>query len=170
MKGLNAGRSFVTTGPMLLVEVNGQPAGHTFKQTEATTYRVKGNVLSAAPLDRIELLVNGLVVKSIPVKNDKAKQAIENTIDAEVKIESTSWIAVRCFEKQPGGRERFAHSSPVWVDVPGKPLRPRAEEIDYLIRRVQEQITRSEKELPKEAIDEYRAALKAYQALKDGSH
>ncbi|MGE3803570.1 MAG: CehA/McbA family metallohydrolase [Gemmataceae bacterium] len=169
IKGLNAGRSFVTTGPMLFVSVNGQPAGHTFKQADAkpTTYRIKGNAISAAPLARIELVVNGQVVKTLTPANKQVDNGIDNPFDEEVTIEGTSWIAVRCFEKQPGGRERFAHSSPVWIDVPGKPLRPRAAEIDYLIQRVQDQIDRSEKLLPKEAIDEYRAALKAYQAIKE---
>src|SRR4029079_14939064 len=32
LEGLNRGRSFVTTAPMLFVEVEGQPPGHTFAQ------------------------------------------------------------------------------------------------------------------------------------------
>src|SRR5262249_20829697 len=35
VKGLNAGRSFVTTGPMLFVELDGQDPGHTFRLDEA---------------------------------------------------------------------------------------------------------------------------------------
>jgi hypothetical protein len=35
LRGLNEGRSFVTTGPMLFTQINGQDPGHVFKQREA---------------------------------------------------------------------------------------------------------------------------------------
>jgi hypothetical protein len=82
-------------------------------------------------------------------------------------IDSMSWIAVRCFEDRPDGRVRFAHSGPFHVDVPGKPLRPRKEEVAYLVRRVEEQIKRSAGILPDDALDEYRAALRTYRALAE---
>ena len=65
------------------------------------------------------------------------------------------------------GRERFAHSAPIHVDVPGKPLRPRKFEVEYLIQRVEAQIARSAGLLPTPALDEYRAALKAYRAVAE---
>jgi len=51
--------------------------------------------------------------------------------------------------------------------VPGKPLRPRKFEVDYLIQRVAAQIARSSRALPAPALDEYRAALKAYRAVAE---
>jgi hypothetical protein len=51
------------------------------------------------------------------------------------------------------------------VDVAGKPLRPRIFEVDYLIQRVEARIARSADVLPASALDEYRAALKAYRAV-----
>ena len=79
----------------------------------------------------------------------------------------TSWVAVRAFEAQQDGRERFAHGSPFHIDVPGKPLRPQRFEVDYLMRRVQTQIDRSAPVLPGPAIEEYRAALEAYRAVAE---
>ncbi|HKB04149.1 MAG TPA: hypothetical protein VKD90_18140, partial [Gemmataceae bacterium] len=61
------------------------------------------------------------------------------------------------------------HTAPFHIEVPGKPLRPRAEEIDFLIRRVEEQIARSKDLLPRAALDEYREALQAYQAVKEAA-
>src|SRR5262249_56821160 len=49
--GLNAGRSFVTTGPMLFAQVNDRPPGHTF--TKAGTYRVRGTAVSGQRLKTI---------------------------------------------------------------------------------------------------------------------
>src|SRR5262249_34435773 len=45
VRGLDQGRSFVTTGPMLLVQLNGQDPGHTFKPApgDAGEYRLKGS-------------------------------------------------------------------------------------------------------------------------------
>ena len=71
-----------------------------------------------------------------------------------------------CYESLPKNRVRFAHTAPVHVEVPGKPLRPRPAEIDFLIRRVEDQIARGKDILPAAALDEYREALRVYQAVK----
>ena len=166
--GLNRGRSFVTTGPMLFVKMNDEDAGHTFRQTRQGPglYRVTGSAVSAHPLHRIELLVNGEVVHTVKPDNHKSGLgAFECSIDKELKIDASSWIAVRCFEDRPDGRVRFAHSSPFHVDVIGRPLRPRREEVEFLIERVEDQIARSGGTLPESAMDEYRAALRAYRNI-----
>ena len=161
MKGLNAGRSFVTTGPMLRVRVNGQPPGHPFNG--AGDYRIIGNISSSQPLKTIEIVVNGEVVRRIkPGNKSDGQLSYETLLDEKLAIGSSSWIAVRCFEAPPG-RVRFAHGSPVFIDVEGKPLRPRTVETDYLIRRVEEQLKRNKGVLPAEAIEEYEQALRAYQ-------
>ena len=70
------------------------------------------------------------------------------------RTEST-WFVVRCFETMPDGRERFAHSAPIFIDVNGKPLRPRKAEVEYLISRVQGEIERNKGVLSNEALAEY---------------
>jgi len=166
LDGLNKGRSFVTTGPMLFVKVNGQMPGHVFKEREAAEYQVEGSAVSAIPLHRIEIIVNGEVAKTIKPENRKTDRGgFTSALDEKLKIDSSSWIAVRCFEDRPDKRIRFAHSAPVHVDVAGKPLRPRKVEIDYLCKRVDDQITRSAELLPKEAADEYREALRIYREI-----
>jgi len=54
----------------------------------------------------------------------------------------------------------------IHAEVAGKALRPRAAEIDFLIRRVEDQIARSEDVLPAAAMEEYREALRIYQDVK----
>ncbi|HUT90958.1 MAG TPA: CehA/McbA family metallohydrolase [Thermoguttaceae bacterium] len=168
MEGLGAGRSFVTTGPMLMVEVEGQPPGATIRQEDAAkrTYRITGQAVSSEPLRPIEIVAGGEVVRRIPAANRKtARGAYESPIEAGVELDGSSWIAVRAFEDRPDKRIRFAHSSPVHVDVPGKPLRPRREEVDYLIRRMKEEIERNGDVLRPEGLQEYREALRAYEDL-----
>jgi hypothetical protein len=168
LDGLKAGRSFVTTGPMLFVTLDGHAPGHRFVQADTAPrdYHLAGTVESAAPLDRIEVVVNGAVARTIrPINRPTERGASENRVEAAVAIDGTSWVAVRCYETIEDGRERFAHGAPFHIDVAGKPLRPRKFEVDYLIRRVQDQIDRSSAVLPASALDEYRAALEAYRRL-----
>ncbi len=168
IKGLNNGTSFITTGPMLFATVNEQDQAHRFTQPakEPKTYAIKGHAHSDHPLDRIEIIVNGQIAKSIKPENQKTKAgAYISIIDHKLNIESSSWIAVRCFETEPDKRIRFAHTGAFYIDVEGKPLRPRKEQIRYLMQRIESQIKRSKDYLPKEAIDEYKKALQKYKAI-----
>ena len=72
---------------------------------------------------------------------------------------------MRAFEQNGGRRNLFAHSSPVFFEIPGKPLRPQREETDYLIGRVKEEIARNEKILSEPAMQEYREALQIYEEI-----
>ena len=168
VRGLDRGESFVTTGPMLPVRVNDKNPGTTFKVGEGKQdYRITGEALSALPLDRVEVVVNGEVARTIkPANKPREQGGYSSEIDEKVTIDGSSWLAVRCYESLPKGRVRFAHSAPFHVEVAGKPVRPRATEIEFLIRRVEEQIARSKDVLPPAALEEYREALRTYQAVK----
>lgn len=168
LKRLDAGRSFVTTGPLLFVTLDGHDPGHRFERNdvEAHEYRLAGSAESAAPLERIEVVVNGEVARTLrPANRPIDRGSFESPVEVSLPIDATSWVAVRCFEDRPDGRARFAHGAPFHIVVPSRPLRPRKEEVEYLVRRVEEQITRSVGFLPDPALDEYRAALRAYRAI-----
>jgi hypothetical protein len=168
IRGLDHGRSFVTTGPMLFVNINSFVPGHIFRQSNEGTvsYLVDGIAQSAYPLEHIEIVVNGLVAKTVQAQNIKTpSNGFSSKINEKIDVSSSCWIAVRCFEARPNGRTRFAHTGPFHVEVEGKPLRPRKAEIAFLIKRMQEQIERNKRVLSKEAIDEYHRALKIYQTI-----
>ncbi len=170
MQGLAAGRSFVTTGPMLMVQVSDRPPGSVIEQPERATrqYRITGRAVSPTPLKPIEIVVAGEVLQRVPAANDPTTTgAYESPIDVSVPIDHSSWIAVRVFEDRPDGRVRFAHSSPVHIEVPGEPLRPRRAQVDYLVRRMQEEIERNRDVLPEDALQEYREALSVYERLRE---
>jgi hypothetical protein len=170
VRGLDDGRSFVTTGPMLLVQVNGFDPGKTLQQTKQgpVSYSVVGTAQSAHPLQRIEIVVNGRVTNTVKPQNEKlASGAYLNRIDEKIDIVTSSWVAVRCFEERPGKRVRFAHTGPFHVDVKDRPLRPRRAEIDFLIKRMEEQIARNEGVLAAEAVEEYRRAMRIYRKIAE---
>jgi type 1 glutamine amidotransferase len=169
LKGLQDGQSFVTTGPMIDVTVNriNTRPGHIFKEVKkGTLFEVNGVIASAAPLDRIELIVNGKVDHKITGKSRQTELGgYETLFEDSVKIDGSSWLAVRCFEKTPGLRIRFAHTAPWHFEVPGRPLLPRQEEIDYLRLRCREEIERNRSVVGPEALKEYEQALAAYEEI-----
>ena len=169
LAALNAGHSFVTTGPMLFVQVNGQEPGSTLSLASTTkAAHVTGSIESAAPIERIEIIVNRRVIKTVTPSNKATTSgAFQNALAESVPLDGTSWIVVRAREKNGGRRNRFAHSSPVYLEVPGRPLRPRREEIDYLVQRVREEIARNQNILTPAALDKYQQALKIYQAIDE---
>jgi hypothetical protein len=168
VKGLKEGRSFVTTGPMLLAELNGRDPGEVFRRSGdgPPAFRLSGRALSAVRLSRIEVIVNGEVAERLrPANRKTAAGGYESVLDARLKVDGSSWLAVRCYEKRPDGRVRFAHTAPWHVEVAGKPLRPRKAEVAYLVKRVEEQLKRSAGVLPEAALAEYRAGLRTYREL-----
>ncbi len=172
MEGLEKGRSFVTTGPMLEVTVGGKGPGERISLVESGTgvVKVRGKVSSpvSQALTKIEIVVNGKVVESIPVASKETRPGgliSREEITTEVSVKESSWIVVRAFADRGNGRRSFAHSSPVYVDVPGKPLRPRKEEVEFLLKRVRDEITRHEGVLSEEEVKEFREAAEFYEGL-----
>ena len=167
LKGLEAGRSFVTTGPMLFATVNGRDPGETFRQAEPSAkYRCAGTFVSEEPLAFIEVIQNGIAVRTImPQNRETTDGARESSFDTELALDHSGWLAVRCWEDRPDGRFRWAHTAPWHIEVPGKPLQPRAEEKGFLVERMKFEIERSRGVLPPEAQAENERAVAAYQKL-----
>ncbi len=156
MKGLNEARSFVTTGPMIFASLS---PGRTLK------FRIE----SSGPLKGWDILLNGepLMDTHRPENVEKAGRYL-NGDEVPIPAGDTSWVAVRCWEDRDDKRVRWAHSAPIWIDVPGKPLRPRREEVEFLIRRVEEEMARNKDVLKEDSLAEYQEALDFYKArLKD---
>lgn len=155
IEGLRKGHSFVTTGPMVRLT------------RDKDWLRVA--VQADGPIDSVEWIVNGKVEQQ-----DIAEQEVEangsSSIEFSrgVQVESTSWVALRVWQKSDGGRWRFAHTAPIWFDVPGKPLVPSGQERQYLIDRVEGELKRSRGVLPLEGSKEYEEALEAYRKLVPG--
>jgi hypothetical protein len=166
MKGLGEGRSFVTTGPMLNVTTDGAPMGSTLNWESAKEVRVRGMAESAVPLRTVEIIVNGQIVRSVdPVNNQTKRGGFRSPFDLTLPLTGSSWIAVRVFEKRADHRIRFAHSSPVHIDIKNKPLRPRQAEVGYLVQRMEEELENNRSVLKPAQLDEYKEALEVYKEI-----
>jgi hypothetical protein len=167
MRGLAAGRSFVTTGPMIFARVQGQWPGATLQvDPSAPEYRLQCAVQSEQELESVELIVNGAVAERFEPRSQRtAAGSFRTTIETRFSPAESSWLAWRCFEKRPGGRFRFAHTAPWHFEVPSRPLRPRRVEAEWLVARVKEEMERSRGIAPEGLLDDYRRALNIYEQI-----
>lgn len=156
IRGLNAGRSFVTTGPMISAVL-----------TKERMLQIR--IESAVPIRRFDIIQNGEILVGFGALNQEVPgKGYVNTEEFPIEATGSSWVAVRCFEDRDDRRIRFAHTAPLYIDVPGKPLRPRREEVEFLMGRVEQEIDRNRAVLTPEGLAEYDLALDFYRGkLKD---
>ncbi|MEZ5394868.1 MAG: hypothetical protein R2724_18865 [Bryobacterales bacterium] len=150
---LRQGKSFVTNGPMLFFEAFEQPGG---------SIRVLVDVRSRDPLDRVEVVANGVVIQTFGAPPGKRSFRTELSVAGGLY----SWIAVRAFE-QSADTVRMAHSQPYWVDAPFG-VRSDAEFfinwIDELIRQTEQDEKRFANDREREAmLGLYRQAREVYE-------
>lgn len=111
--GLKAGRSIATNGPLLEVYVNGKPPGTEVEWKKGLRARVDVEARTLGRLERVEVVFNGDVIRSLPPDGS----ALRTTV--ELAIPAPGWLAVRCFEPADS-TVRYAHSSPVYFTENGR--------------------------------------------------
>lgn len=123
-----AGKSFVTTGPLVELSVNGRgPGEHVKLSSRGGDVRVHGWVRSITPLQKVLLVQDGEVLKEITLDSTRSSAEFTTT----VKVTRSGWFHLRA---EGSGPERApldalyaqAFTNPVWVDVGTQPVRSRA--------------------------------------------
>ena len=127
IKGLRAGKSFVTNGPMLKLTNIGSRVGG----TGPLDVHMKASVSAQFPLEKFELIKNGKVIASGKFDDKKLASSLAET----VHFERSGWLAVRASgpthpDLPTGGQ--YAHSSPVYVRIAGKPADSREDALYFL--------------------------------------
>lgn len=121
-QAMKAGRNFVTSGPLLLLEMGGHPPGDVIHVSQPSDFQVR---LRAWPsgavgerLAKVELLRNGEVVKAFPVSGPGG----EFTAKFSVRETGTAWYIARCF----GSNDlQVAITNPVYFEGNGyRPPQP----------------------------------------------
>lgn len=97
-QSIQSNSHFVTNGPMLFFESD--PNG-----------RGRVQVRSREPIDRLELLANGKVIRTWNPPEGGKTLRVNFTVDTR----NHSWLAARCFVRN-NETVRLAHSSPVFVN------------------------------------------------------
>jgi hypothetical protein len=124
VEAVKAGRSFVTNGPLLTLDVNGHGAGHVFTELpENRPLQVRVEARGGMPFDFVEVLWNGEVVADRSPSGDRQAAVL----DTGFTPNGPGWLAARCrgSARLADGQIPFAHTSPLWFHPGGKPPPPR---------------------------------------------
>jgi hypothetical protein len=122
-KAVRSGNTFVSSGPLLTFKADGRVPG------EEITMRAGGGTVEVycqakcfASIHAVEVVLNGRVVAS----REAPQGAQEITLHEKIHVPGPGWVAARCISYSgPTTSWRFqvaAHTSPVYVHVPGKEL------------------------------------------------
>jgi len=114
---VKAGHTFVTTGPMVLLTVNGQLPGETVNVAPGTRVKITAEAFghdSQVPLRSLEIVGHGRVLARADGQN-----GARLTVDLDFPVEQGLWIAA----KAQAGAGQVAHTTPVYVTVNGGTFR-----------------------------------------------
>lgn len=141
--GLRAGRSFSTNGPLLELAVDGAAMGDEIRRDGPALLAVRARAISAAPMERLAVLVNGEVWRE--AAGDGGADAVADSpfeleIAGELRLDRSAWVAVRAEGPRSvwtTDSSLFAHSSPVYVLVDGAEIAVEADR-RYLERMIED--------------------------------
>jgi len=127
------GRAFVTNGPLIEFQVNGQPAGSVIESGSAPYEAAAvAEVSSRTGFDLVEIIRNGEVIER--------RHFVPNTtrarVEARVSIGRSAWFAARVSgpaAKGLGNEVARAHTGAVYVHLNGKPVVETAD-VELMIR------------------------------------
>jgi len=166
LEAIRRGRTFFSTGPLLMLQVEGRDPGDEIALAAGapTAMRVKVDLRSIAPVESVDILVNGDVVHT-----ERPADPKRLTFDTTVEVPAGGWVAARAIgpaSKYLGDDYAFAQTSPVYVVRGGKrfvnptDVQFLADTVDAIWTRVERARWRSDAER-----DTFRAAVdraKAY--------
>jgi hypothetical protein len=167
--GIRRGRTFITTAPLVEFTVEGKEPGDTISlKPGRARLRIRAAVSSIEPVETLEIIHNGKIVLS-------SKQAIDQTLE----IDRGGWIAARAHGPQmlPYGATWwqmpvFAHTSPIYLDMAGRPADARAsaglllEQLGYFERWAQSQANFPTPENKRETLARIGEARAIYEGLR----
>jgi hypothetical protein len=112
-EALRAGRTFVTSGPMLTLRVEEAGIGDEVSVTPGATVTVRATAAQSpdlGPIERLELVVHGDVVAA---GSGGADGSVE--LEHQLTVERGCWLAARA----TGGHGTFAHTAPTYLPIDG---------------------------------------------------
>ena len=120
LRGIASGRSFVTNGPLLLLEVEGSRPGGVLRLSGTGPHSLKVRVRAishVAPVQFVQIVARGKVVAEQKVPPDE-QQGHWIEVERAVELHESTWIAARAFGlARSGGPDAESHTNPVYVDI-----------------------------------------------------
>lgn len=117
MDGVREGRTFASTGPVLLLDVNGRLPGATVELESGGRIHVRATAYGhdpQVPLERLEIVAHGEVIAAADAGDEgQSRSQLELTLALEPG--HGMWIAART----TAGPMQAAHTTPVYVTLDG---------------------------------------------------
>ncbi len=124
-EAMAAGRAFVTSGPIVSLDVSGRGMGEELPASRGDVLQVSATARSIFEIDRLEIIRNGEIVHTVEANGARTIEA-----ELDIPVESSGWIAARVLGPTQHGvmdSYLFAHTNPVYVIADGEPIRSRAD-------------------------------------------
>jgi hypothetical protein len=119
-KAVRRGNTFMTSGPLLLFQADGHTPGEEITlHAGGGTIEVQAEVKSSIPIHRVEIVWNG----NVAATREDGAGSREMRLHEKIRVAGPGWLAARCSSRVPYAECRVAaHTSPVYVTVPGEDL------------------------------------------------
>ncbi len=133
-EALRHGRTFVTAGPLVTdLRVGQAGIGDTLRLPAGpTTLQGTVSLASDTPLQQLEVLWNGAVAFSAGLPYSSTA-----TVGFSIPVSQSGWLAVKATSVPRTDvqvvNQPLAHTSPIWVELCGQPVRPRADAVRRLV-------------------------------------
>jgi len=140
LAALRADRTLATNGPLIGLTVDGEPPGAEIAAKPGDTLNVRGFLRSQVPLDHLELVQNGEVVRAFDMDAANRNADFEET----VTVEQSGWLLLRAWRSSAHPHTfdlyPYATTSPVYISVDGQAPRSDADAEYFLawLERVRE--------------------------------
>ncbi|HEY3395166.1 MAG TPA: CehA/McbA family metallohydrolase, partial [Lacipirellulaceae bacterium] len=117
-EGLEAGRVFVTNGPLLRPMVEGQPPGHVFRlaEGETLTLEIAIELATRVPVEYLQIVKNGIVENEVRLADwTKQKGRLP-----PLQFDDSGWFLIRAVTTNERTYQ-FASTGPYYVEKAGRP-------------------------------------------------
>ena len=121
MDNLKRGRTFATNGPLVEFKLGGEMVGSELKfDSPQAAVPFTARLRSVVPVDHLEIVCNGKVVKTLPT--DAAKESAD--ITGSLSLQESGWCVLRAWSEKAEypvmDNYSYATTSPVYVTIGGK--------------------------------------------------
>ncbi|MFN7922528.1 MAG: CehA/McbA family metallohydrolase [Bryobacteraceae bacterium] len=139
LEAIRKGRTFVTNGPLLKLEIDGRMPGDELRlPDDGGTVEVRGSVEAIVPLEKMELFFNGKPIETIEVQGKSAQ------FRKRIPITQSGWFTLRASNSRPqhpvDDSYVVGETSPVYVYRGSKEIRSKVD-AEYFVKWIDD-ITR----------------------------
>lgn len=140
-KGLQAGRAFVTNGPLLLADADEKRPGHVFTADGPIEIKLAATLTSNDRVPAIEIIKNGRVESTFAVDSTSHSGSV-----GTIQFKRSGWFLLRAVTDEQR-TFRFASTAPFYVEIGPTRRRISRQSAQFFVDWVAERIERVPKKL-----------------------